>query len=371
MYYTCSNHVSNTMYTCILHRVPPQIPNPPLLSNIGSTRIDIAWESPGSAFQQMTVTGYIISVTTNSPAYLHSKTFIMTVTNITQTSIRHLEPNTTYSITIAALSEGISPISAVQLPTDLYGRREMLTTSMLSSAYSNSSIITTLLYDFDFPMFTVQNTLNQDSNHSYSSYLNDGLVFIGSAHLQNCNSSSSCCDGYNSSIGLPSCSNIGVSVCSVSISTRNNGLVVNGQNRRDIPMNIHPNNMNSTSSTWAYLRTQTVEDFMVSQHSSIPTSTCGSSIRLTSSLGRQSGSIWYHSKQNINQGFDTIFQFEISNPSQICYNMDDVHTYCRSRGGNGFAFVLHNSELYSLGEAGSGLGMYTLFFSFKFVPFMV
>lgn len=44
------------------------------------------------------------------------------------------------------------------------------------------------------------------------------------------------------------------------------------------------------------------------------------------------GSTWYNRKVNVGEGFDTTFTFELSNPSQTCNVMDDVSTYCRSRG---------------------------------------
>ena len=43
---------------------------------------------------------------------------------------------------------------------------------------------------------------------------NYGLVMVGSANIQNCNVSSTCCDGYNATIGLSSCGNY-PSVCAV------------------------------------------------------------------------------------------------------------------------------------------------------------
>jgi hypothetical protein len=36
--------------------------------------------------------------------------------------------------------------------------------------------------------------------------------------------------------------------------------------------------------------------------------------------------------------------------------MDDVHTNCRSRGADGFAFVIQNQDALALGRRGSGLG---------------
>lgn len=71
---------------------------------------------------------------------------------------------------------------------------------------------------------------------------------------------------------------------------------------------------------------------------------------------RQSGSVWYPRKMNVREGFDVYFKFQIANPSMRCNLMDDVNTYCRSRGADGLAFVLQNVSDVALGNAGSGLG---------------
>ena len=64
---------------------------------------------------------------------------------------------------------------------------------------------------------------------------------------------------------------------------------------------------------------------------------------------RQSGSVWYPRKMNVREGFDAYFTFQISNPSMRCDSMDDVNTYCRSRGADGLAFVIQNVSGAALG----------------------
>lgn len=59
---------------------------------------------------------------------------------------------------------------------------------------------------------------------------------------------------------------------------------------------------------------------------------------------------------NVREGFDTSFTFRLSNPSTFCSRMDDVFTSCRSRGGDGFAFVVQNDEAISVGSGGMELG---------------
>ena len=41
--------------------------------------------------------------------------------------------------------------------------------------------------------------------------------------------------------------------------------------------------------------------------------------------------------------------------------MDDVNTYCRSRGADGLAFVMQNVSEVALGNSGSGLGYAGIF----------
>lgn len=68
--------------------------------------------------------------------------------------------------------------------------------------------------------------------------------------------------------------------------------------------------------------------------------TSGSILRLTSSIANQAGSAWYNIKQNVSEGFSTIFRFQI----------------IPSGGGDGFAFVIQNNGTASLGNSGLGLG---------------
>jgi hypothetical protein len=89
---------------------------------------------------------------------------------------------------------------------------------------------------------------------------------------------------------------------------------------------------------------------------SLPNVACGPSLRLTPSAARQAGAVWYRRKVNIEEGFDTRLKFRISNPSYRCNRLDDVSTFCRSRGADGFAFVVQDIGLLSLGTGGSGLG---------------
>ena len=105
------------------------------------------------------------------------------------------------------------------------------------------------------------------------------------------------------------------------------------------------------------IRTQSLLDYTASAGGAAsPLSACGAAIRLTPSAARQSGAVWYSRPQDVGEGFDTSFTFEISSPSQVCGVMDDEHTLCRSRGADGLAFVIQGSSPVALGSAGAGLG---------------
>lgn len=68
------------------------------------------------------------------------------------------------------------------------------------------------------------------------------------------------------------------------------------------------------------------------------------------------GAVWYSRKQQVREGFVMEFEYRISNPSTVCRIMDGVYTNCRSRGADGFAFVVHNMGSMELGSSGMGLG---------------
>jgi hypothetical protein len=86
------------------------------------------------------------------------------------------------------------------------------------------------------------------------------------------------------------------------------------------------------------------------------TAKCGGSLRLTAPFARLSGAGWYPREMNIREGFDTIFRFRVTEPSTVCDFMDDVYTNCRSRGADGFAFVIQAESPVALGAAGMQLG---------------
>ena len=344
----------NQLLPYLEYRIPASAPEPPIVSNIGSSRVDLSWLPPGNVFAQMTVTGYVVKWRQET-SLMTTPNFTMTVGNVTQTSVRNLSPNTSYLFYIAAVSESAYPISAANLPTDLYGRRSLLSGAVIGIFSDAANYTKTLLNDFAFSAFDVNATLNHsavgNSNSlgptgNFGGEGSYGLYLLGFANVENCNISTSCCDGYNTSVGTISC-NPNISVCSISTSSR---FSMTSTDQRPIPSNA------AVDGSTPIIRMQSLEDFLALKGSYTPSIACGSAARLTSSGPQQTGAIWYRRKQNVAEGFDTYFTFRISNPSQVCMRMDDVNTFCRSRGADGLAFVIQNSNPYAIGYDGSALG---------------
>jgi hypothetical protein len=68
----------------------------------------------------------------------------------------------------------------------------------------------------------------------------------------------------------------------------------------------------------------------------------GNRLRLTPALSSQTGGAWLNNKQRVELGFETVFQFQISQTSMF--------------GADGFAFVLFGRDPPVLGADGMGLG---------------
>ncbi|CAM9989648.1 unnamed protein product, partial [Ectocarpus fasciculatus] len=338
------------------YRTESPAPAPPKIVNIGATRIDVTWEPPGNEFDHMKTTGY--KIIWFQPQF-RSRVSNLTVGNVTTTSIRGLEPSTQYVFAIAALAEGGST-DAAHLPTDLYGRRAPAKNYMKSPFSIYTEVTATVAFDFDFSFFSANNSLNHSGvstsnvvgpTGDYGSQGHFGISIVGSAHVENCNASSTCCDGYDPLIGEASCGST-ASVCAVLLERRlDYEYVVDGVTRRQVPSNLpYPNGGQPEKVIL------TLDALIANQGAERPSIACGPSMRLTGSFARESGAMWYRRKQNVREGFDTTIKFQIANPSYRCNILDDVNTYCRSRGADGFAFVIQNESPVALGLAGRGLG---------------
>lgn len=344
----------------LAYRIAPSVPARPQITNIAATKVDLVWTVPGDEFMHLTVTGYkILWFSPTTPQQISN----VTVGNITTTSIRGLNPGTEYIFAIAAIAEGREN---ALLPTDLYGRRTHLVTGLLGTFSTYTNVTGTLPFDFSFDYFNSNKTLNHSTNAQlvntngptgqYGAEGHYGLVLVGSANIQNCNVSSTCCDGYDANVGVSSCGNY-ESVCAVIAANMLPYTFVNdGITRRGVSSNLPYSNGAPPD-----ISISTLATLVANKGANPPSIACGPALRLTPSIARNVGAAWYPRKMNVREGFDTYFTFEISNPSQKCDRLDDVNTFCRSRGADGLAFVLQNVAPDALGLAGSGLGYEGIF----------
>jgi hypothetical protein len=73
----------------------------------------------------------------------------------------------------------------------------------------------------------------------------------------------------------------------------------------------------------------------------------GSALRLSGTSADSTGAAWYTAKQAVVNGFETVFKFQITDQRQ--YNVGEL-------GGDGFAFVVQNSDGSALGSTGFYMG---------------
>eukprot|EP00611_Tribonema_gayanum_P001437 TRINITY_DN1103_c0_g1_i2.p1 TRINITY_DN1103_c0_g1~~TRINITY_DN1103_c0_g1_i2.p1 ORF type:complete len:313 (-),score=78.23 TRINITY_DN1103_c0_g1_i2:442-1380(-) len=91
---------------------------------------------------------------------------------------------------------------------------------------------------------------------------------------------------------------------------------------------------------------------------------CPVRARLAPSLPNKAGAIWYSVPLPVLRGFETQFTFQITDHSRVCTEHSDplfsaaLHKTCSVRGGDGFAFVLHQDPrgLAVVGDNGAGMG---------------
>jgi len=91
---------------------------------------------------------------------------------------------------------------------------------------------------------------------------------------------------------------------------------------------------------------------------------CSTRVRLTPSTPSTVGSVFFTNRLPVLQGFDTKFEFQISDHSRTCTQHMDPgfglkhHTSCAVHGGDGLAFVIHGDANgpSSIGGKGAELG---------------
>jgi hypothetical protein len=389
---------------------PPAPPSVPTISNLCAHSIDLAWQPPVDYWDAITVTGYLVEVRVggrdgrdHNPAdspHWGWQPWVM-FGNITATTIVGLQPDVEYEWRVSSVSEDMVH-SDEWRHLDLYGRRAMLPGALVGPPSPPTNLTATLFNDLHFTHFDANQTLNHSSTDKrstlgpsgvWSGEGHYGLALVGSAQIEGCNASVSCCDKYHrwdrrqdiddadSEMCLPrshSCFVQGGSTLVDRIGHRHNGTPTGepnyehraagegdandeGDDDADVrlPTNIRGSAPGAAGQTVIVDRIEGSGNPAHSTLSHRPTEPCGPALRLTPSLARSSAAAWYPRKLNVREGFDTSFVFRLANPSTECTLMDDEYTHCRARGADGFAFVVHNAEgggTHTLGEAGMGLG---------------
>ncbi len=269
--------------------------------------IDISWKPGGSVWDQMTCTGFNIKWKEyNDGTSSWSHTY--TTGNITTTTIRGLQPNTTYVFGIAALNEDQSQ---EWNNLDLYGRRLILDDGL--EGPTETIVAHTLLYDVAFSRFDANSTQNHGPEIHESSIGptgredgegHYGLVLTGHANIQNCNSTSFCCDTFDESTGT--CGDRSF-VCMGTMIQREND---------------HGGQLPGFGKIVERFNTSLSTRFRNLFH--FP---CGPALRLTASQSRQVGAAWYPRQMEVGEGFEANFTFRISNPSFRCVMIIEVLPY--------------------------------------------
>ncbi|ETI56626.1 hypothetical protein L917_00803 [Phytophthora nicotianae] len=350
------------------YAAPVSAPPEPIISNIAAHAFDVNWEAPTDVWVSMTVTGYRV-------AWKHctDDTFSLdqsvVVGNVTSTTLIELESSTSYQVKVTPLTENQWRWSKEWKDIDLYGRRRILPNAVVGFDSPLSSCVQTLQQDFSFPQFSAQLLTNLSAlpeaialrttptlgpTGEVGDQGHFGLYVNGDAHLQNCNASVSCCDGFDATV--PSDLTAAITGCSYVCfeSESRNAIYVNGSTHRSLPTNAMaamPFPAKQVSVFDKSTPAQPVDAAPI-------TTSCGTVLRLTASQSFLTGAAWYPRQMNVREGFTTSFSFRATNPSTTCRVMDNVHTNCRSRGGDGFAFVIQNDvqQELALGSGGMSLG---------------
>jgi len=87
---------------------------------------------------------------------------------------------------------------------------------------------------------------------------------------------------------------------------------------------------------------------------------CSTRLRLTPSHQSKVGSVWYEKRLPVLTGFDTTFEFQVSDFSKTCsFHVDpsfslNHHKSCSVHGGDGLAFVIHGDPNGATAIGGDG-----------------
>ena len=301
--------------------------------NVASRSVDVSWAPGGSVLNHMVVTGYLVrwrgeDTRDEERASATSGWRKMILGNVTMSTVRGLKPSSRYHVVISALAEDQHNWAVL----DHYGRKAQALDGALEGL-SSTIQVQTLSFDLQFRWFDANATLNHGPIDKRSNVGptgvemgegHYGINLVGNAGIENCSSSSFCCDFYDPLI-------LG-SYKSDSLTCRSTAYYDFRQSRCVIESFSESNTINDVSSA------------------------CGPALRLTKPGRKLNGAAWYRRRQEVAEGFTSTFTFRIANPSSQCHIMNGVHNRCRSRGADGIAFVVQAEGPYALGKGGSGMG---------------
>ncbi|KAK1941676.1 hypothetical protein P3T76_006740 [Phytophthora citrophthora] len=350
------------------YAAPASAPPRPIISNVAAHALDVNWKAPNDVWVSMTVTGYRVAWKKCADATFSPDQAIV-VGNVTSTTLIELDSSTGYQVKVTPLTENQWWRSVEWKDIDLYGHREILPNAVVGIDSRTSFCVTTLPQDFSFSEFNAQLLTNISAlpdavamrtvpTLGPTGEIGDqghfGLYVNGDTHLQNCNASVSCCDGFDATV--PSDSTDATAGCSYACfeSESRSTTYTNESTIRSLPTNA------MTAVPFPAKQVHVFDQSTQEQpRDAAPiTAACGTALRLTASDPLLTGAAWYPRQMNVREGFTTEFSFRATNPSTVCKIMDNVHTNCRSRAGDGFAFVVHNDvqQELALGSGGMGLG---------------
>ncbi|KAL7687149.1 putative IPT domain, fibronectin type III, concanavalin A-like lectin/glucanase domain superfamily [Plasmopara halstedii] len=347
------------------YAAPVSAHSKPLISNVAAHAFDVNWKAPDDVWVSMTITGYRVAwkhCTDDSFSPNHATV----VGNVTSTTLIELASSTSYQVKVTPLTEDQWRYSNEWKDIDLYGHRKQLPNAVIGFDSDVSSCMQTLSQDFIFPHFSAKLLTNLSAlpeaitqrtiptlgpTGEVGDQGHFGLFLNGNTHLQNCNASTSCCDGYNTI--APSNTNATVAECShVCLESDSNYL--NESNHTFLPTNTKTAVVSLKAQVYIFNKSTLIQPAFAPPISA----PCGMALRLTASQSFLTGAAWYPRQMNVREGFTTTFSFEATNPSAICRIMHNVHTNCQSRGGDGFAFVIQNDvqQELAMGSGGMSLG---------------
>eukprot|EP00644_Phytophthora_capsici_P008007 jgi/Phyca11/125360/e_gw1.58.88.1 len=350
------------------YAAPVSAPPRPIISNVAAHALDVNWKAPNDVWVSMTVTGYRVAWKKCADATF-SPVQAIVVGNVTSTTLIDLDSSTGYQVKVAPLTENQWRWSVEWKDIDLYGHRRILPNAVVGIDSRTSSCVTTLPQDFFFTEFSAKLLTNLSAlpgaialrtiptlgpTGEVGDQGHFGLYMNGDAHVQNCNASVSCCDGFN--VRAPSDSSAATAGCSYACfeSESRSATYINASTIRSLPTNA------MTAVPFPAKQVYVFDQSTQKQpRDAAPiTAVCGKALRLTASESLLTGAAWYPRQMNVQEGFTTQFSFRATNPSTVCKTMDNVHTNCRSRAGDGFAFVVHNDvqQELALGSGGMALG---------------